>query len=193
MVSFKVARQNGIGVGSILELIPGFEFRSCSPWTVGDVIDENGEIVQTLTVSKSKMKGKKKSRGVLLNAAARHALRSWLPELAARGWMLKEHPLFPTKGGKPLDRVGAWRIIRRVKRRLGLRGCVATHSLRKTFGDEAHERLKELAARGEKVDVLLETQHLLGHESPQSTLRYLELDAGIGNAVVMGLNLGDMK
>jgi integrase len=63
---------------------------------------------------------------------------------------------------KPLSRYRLWRVISEAARRLGIKGPIGTHSLRKTF---AYQAWKD----GERVDVI---QKEFGHASVDTTHRY---------------------
>jgi site-specific recombinase XerD len=63
---------------------------------------------------------------------------------------------------KPLSRHRLWRVISEAARRLGIKGPIGTHSLRKTFAYQAWDD-------GERVDVI---QKEFGHASVETTHRY---------------------
>lgn len=136
---------------------------------IGDVI-QGGRMVDRVTVARRHMKGKRQGRSVLLHPAARVALTAWLRELRARGFMLREDPLFPGSHAskrQALSRVSAWRIIRSTAAAVGIVGAVGTHSCRKTFAKNLWE------ATGHD---LLRTQAGMGHADVRATQRYLSFD-----------------
>ena len=151
----------------------GFRVSELCALTIGDVVDEYGNIVAEIDIDRKRMKGKKRGRSVPVNSALREVLYDYLQHLAGRDYILKTDPLFPTYGRKPLDRIGAWKIINRAKRNCRLAGKVATHSMRKTFATRIHDSLMELVAKGEKVDVLYELMEIIGHSDPKATIAYL--------------------
>jgi integrase len=63
---------------------------------------------------------------------------------------------------KPLSRCRLWRVISDTARKLGIKGPIGTHSLRKTFAYQAWRD-------GERVDVI---QKEFGHASVDTTHRY---------------------
>lgn len=168
----------------------GFRISEICSLNIGSVIDDHGRIVQAIEVDRCHMKGKKRGRSVSVNNAVRQILNDWLPELEKRGYQLPDHPLFPTTKNRRLCRKGAWRIINRIKKSLGLQGKIATHSMRKTFGTNVHQTLLDRASDGERIDVLLDTMRLMGHADPKSTTHYLEDSFARKNDIIHSLNLG---
>ncbi|MDR1471555.1 MAG: tyrosine-type recombinase/integrase [Synergistaceae bacterium] len=63
---------------------------------------------------------------------------------------------------KPLSRYRLWRVVSNAAHRLGIKGPIGTHSLRKTFAYQAWRD-------GERVDVI---QKEFGHASVDTTHRY---------------------
>jgi integrase len=63
---------------------------------------------------------------------------------------------------KPLSRYRLWNVISEAARKLGIKGPIGTHSLRKTFAYQAWRD-------GERVDVI---QKEFGHSSVDTTHRY---------------------
>jgi integrase len=74
--------------------------------------------------------------------------------------------LFQSKKGdnQPIQRMQAWRILNDVARKVGIKGEIGTHSLRKTFGYHMYKHCKG--------DVTI-VQKFLNHSSPSVTLRYI--------------------
>lgn len=66
------------------------------------------------------------------------------------------------KGGKPISRIQAYRIIKDASKKCGLKD-IATHSMRKSFGYNVYEKTKDIAL----------VQQLLNHSSPAISLRYI--------------------
>lgn len=93
--------------------------------------------------------------------------------------MIVDAPLFPSqKGGNPISRVQAYRILNTAAEGLKLQK-IGTHTLRKTFGYHAY-----LAG----VDVSRIMQ-LLNHSSQKETLRYIGISQDELDEIYLNLNL----
>ena len=73
------------------------------------------------------------------------------------------------RGGKPITRIQAYRIINNACTKAGINANVGTHTLRKTFGYHFYQ---------EKKDVAL-LQCLFNHSAPSITLRYIGINQDI--------------
>jgi integrase/recombinase XerD len=71
-------------------------------------------------------------------------------------------PVFLTAGGRPLDRHGAARIVRRVSRRAGIDKRVGPHTLRHAF----------ITAALDAGVPLRDVQEAASHADPRTTIRY---------------------
>ena len=67
------------------------------------------------------------------------------------------------KGGGPISRQQAYRIINAAARSVGIKDKIGTHTLRKTFGYHAYKA---------GVDITL-LQSIFNHSAPSTTLRYI--------------------
>lgn len=141
--------------------------------TIGDVLEENGEIVDEVYIRESKTS---KTRYMFFGTASKEAIREYLNSL--KNFSLDD-PLFASrkkdKDGrpKPLTRQQAWNIMHDMgeaisteKKKLHL----GTHSMRKTFG---YQRIKM-----NKNDpmIVAEVSEMYNHESMNTTYRYLGID-----------------
>ena len=75
--------------------------------------------------------------------------------------------LFLNARGRPLTRVGAWQIVRRLVRSAGIRGKVTPHTFRHTFATHLLDRGADLRA----------VQEMLGHADIATTQIYTHVDA----------------
>jgi integrase/recombinase XerD len=75
--------------------------------------------------------------------------------------------VFVTKGGNPLDRVTAWRRVKALALRAGIRTDISPHTLRHSFASH-------LVAGGADLRAV---QEMLGHASIRTTEVYTHLDA----------------
>jgi integrase/recombinase XerD len=109
-----------------------------------------------------------KERVVPLGGRARQALREYLahdrPALVAR------HPatttVFVARSGRPLSRMGLWRIVKIQAQRAGLEVNVSPHTLRHSFATH-------LLAGGADLRVV---QEMLGHSSIATTQIYTRVE-----------------
>ena len=110
-----------------------------------------------------------KQRVVPFGAAATRALREWLergrPQLAPHA---RHDTLFVNARGRPLSRMGFWKILRGIARQAGLSTRVHPHALRHSFATH-------LLQGGADLRVV---QELLGHASVSTTAIYTHLDRG---------------
>ena len=108
-----------------------------------------------------------KERLVPLGRKAKEAIARYLarvrPKLADRRG--SEH-LFLTKGGRPLDRVNAFLLVRKYCRQAGIKRRVSPHSLRHSFATHLLEGGADMRA----------VQELLGHASISSTQIYTHVE-----------------
>jgi integrase/recombinase XerD len=86
-------------------------------------------------------------------------------ELADRAPSQPEE-LFLSRGGRPLDRIQLWRLVKRYARRVGIDGKISPHSLRHSFATH-------LLAGGAD---LRQVQEMLGHASIQTTQIYTHVE-----------------
>ncbi len=150
-----------------------------------DLIDSNGQLCDAVTVSRNNMKGKNASRNICLNKTAREHLRLWLSEQAARGYMSGKQYVFCRNGGKQMDRVTAWRILKRAFRVAGMPAKgYATHSMRKTFAKEVYSHFEG------KKDALRITSKAMGHKRIDSTDAYLSFMFDDITEVVKNMEIG---
>lgn len=160
----------------ILGTKSGFRISELLSLRIGDVI-QAGKVVDRVSVRRAAMKKKIEGRTVLLHPDAKAALKSWLDELHASGYMTADDFVFQSRKGsnQPIQKAQAWRIIHQAAANAGLTGKIGTHSMRKTFANAVYERLDR---------DLVRTQKALGHRNINSTVSYLsfreeDIDAAI--------------
>lgn len=130
------------------------------PLRVGDVLDEQGNIVEFIHVREQKTG---KARRIKLNQAVQEALKFYFAKIPA---VNPKSPLFPSlRSGRPLDRTQVWRLINKWCRAVGLtQGRYGAHTLRKTWGYMARRH------HGIPIELI---QAKLGHATPAVTRRYI--------------------
>ena len=70
------------------------------------------------------------------------------------------------RGGKPITRIQAYRILQDACFEAGITARIGTHTLRKTFGYHCYQ----------KYDDVVLLQKIFNHSSPQITLRYIGIE-----------------
>jgi integrase len=125
---------------------------------------QHGKIKESITVTRANMKGKIRSRTVILHEDVKKAL----VEMGVLNMNATDR-LFP------IGRTQAFRIFKSVFNKEKLVGKVTTHSARKTFAKKIYHALKK---------DLIGTQKALGHASMNSTVSYLSFEQSeIDNAI----------
>jgi integrase len=153
----------------ILGTRTGFRISELLSLTVGDCI-QYGKVKESITVSRSNMKGKFSSRTVVLHDEAKKYLKSYI-----NNHMNKCNPkdkLFP------ICRQHIDRILKKAIKKAKLEGKVSSHSFRKTFCKRIHEALDKN---------LINTQRAMGHKSLSSTVNYLSFDQDVIDNAIKGV------
>lgn len=109
-----------------------------------------------------------KERRVPMGTRAREALAAYLKH--DRPYLLARHPeteaVFVTRAGKPLSRMGLWRIVKQSAAAAGLSPEVSPHTLRHSFATH-------LLAGGADLRAV---QEMLGHASIATTQVYTRVE-----------------
>lgn len=139
-----------------------------------------GRLLDRVSVARHNMKKKIEGRTILLHPEARAALQLWIDELRTQGYMTSDTFVFQSRKGRnaALSRVQAYRILQAAYLRAGVEGQTGTHSMRKTFANNVHERLGR---------DLLKTQKALGHRNINSTVSYLSFQQEEIDEAILGL------
>ena len=139
-----------------------------------------GRLLDRVSVARRHMKKKVEGRTVLLHPEARAALETWVEQLRAGGYMTSDAFVFQSRKGRnaALSRVQAYRILQIAYERAGVEGQTGTHSMRKTFANNMHQKLGR---------DLLKTQRALGHRNINSTVSYLSFEQAEIDAAILEL------
>lgn len=147
----------------------GFRISELLSIRIQDLLEHDNTLKGSVTVLKSKMKGKIATRSVALNTETIEALYEYLSTLPE-----DQVYLFESSRGR-LSRYQASRIIKEAAYTLNLTGKIATHSMRKTFCSRVYSKSGK---------DLVKTQRAMGHTSPNSTVSYISfLDSEIDDLV----------
>lgn len=147
----------------ILGIKTGYRIGELLSLTVDSVV-QYGKIRDEITVERKSMKGKHKSRSVVLHDEAKKALI----EMGVLEMNPKDR-LFP------ISKVRVHNILKAAVEKGKIEGKVSSHSFRKTFAKKIYHALGK---------DLVKTQKALGHESINSTVSYLSFEQSeIDNAI----------
>lgn len=109
-----------------------------------------------------------KERLVSLNPVARAAIEAYLAH--ERPKLAREHdlssPLLVSRGGRSLNRITVWKLVKRYASRIGSSRDISPHTLRHSFATH-------MLARGAEIRAL---QELLGHASIRTTQIYTQVE-----------------
>ena len=119
-----------------------------------DVLDTTGDLRTDLRIKEEKTK---QTRTLRVLPFVADVLREWRKEAPAGEW------IFPGQDGGPLDRRSMWVIVSEAADRMGLKGTISPHSLRKAFCDYAYSMTR---------DPVL-TARITGHTNPAQLMRYI--------------------
>lgn len=158
----------------LLGIKTGFRISELLSLTVTDIVDTDSTVRNSLTVRRCNMKGSQRSRTVPLHQEAISALKEYVKSFGLVNCSNRDSysvKLFP------ISRIQAYRVIRDAARRVGLKGVVSTHSMRKSFGMKIYDRTdKNIVA----------VQRALGHASLASTTKYLSVGQDIIDKAILG-------
>jgi len=161
MVWFTLGINTGLRKGDLLRL------------KVGDVRPTPKQWVDRLIVIEQKT-GKRKDPP--LSVPMKKALQEYL---ATRPEAKATEPLFPSqRGGRPLTRQAAWRILSEAAKAVGITEPIGTHTMRKSWGYHA---------RKAGIDLTI-IQDVLNHSDPAVTYRYLGIDRDDRDHAYQSLN-----
>ena len=173
-----------------LGISTGFRIRELLSLRLRDVV-QAGRVVDVLLVRKRSMKGGRKrgksgnllsgvrSRSVPLVRDVRLLISQQVEALRGRGYMREIDFVFQDSRfrNRAITPNAAWKILHAAARRQGITGKIGTHSMRKTFALRLYEWLQNnRRPDGGAYDALRIVSKALGHESIDTTLRYLAFD-----------------
>ena len=128
-----------------------------------------------------------KNRYIPINNAVKQAVVIYLqhnPNTSLDDYMFKNESRNSNNINEPMTRKGLEYVIKSITKKLNIEGRYNTHSLRKTFSYQYMMKNKDDSR------ALYKLQKILGHSSPEHTLRYIGLDKEELSNAYMNLNLG---
>jgi len=135
--------------------------------TIADLIDNHGNVKPVITVTASRMKGKKHERTVRLNIDTQQSIKVLYKELKVNGCARRGDAIFQSRQGYKGKALGLRQLNNVIKELFAIAGCIgkfSSHSLRKTFAEQCR-----CIFGGD----ILKIQKALGHADIRATIRYL--------------------
>jgi integrase len=158
----------------VLGINSGLRISDLLQLTVGDVLDDRGQIKARICLREKKTG---KSKKFPISDSARKVILEYLED--TRG-INHDVPLFPSRTGYgAIQRNQAYKILKKAAQAVGIKDAIGTHSLRKTFGYHAYQS-------GVDVSIL---QKIFNHSAPCVTLRYIGITQDDMDEVYLNLNL----
>ncbi len=160
-----------------LGVLSGFRITELLSVRIKDV-QQHGQIVERVTVERRHMKRKLLSRTVILHPKAKRAVQVWIEVMSTSIDVSPDTYLFKSRKGqnRPISRIQALRILQEAFDSCAMTGKLGTHSMRKTFANNVHEKLDR---------DLVKTQRALGQKNITTTIRYLSFrDEEIDEAIL---------
>ncbi|MHB9096174.1 MAG: site-specific integrase [Eubacteriales bacterium] len=157
----------------VLGINSGLRISDLLTLKLSDVSDDKERIVERIFLREQKTN---KIKDFPLGETSRKALNEYLTAIK----LSPNDALFPSrKGGAPISRQQAYRILNGAAKAVGIKEKIGTHSLLKTFGYHAFQA---------GVDIT-RIQKLLNHSAPSVTLAYIGITQDELDNVYLKLNL----
>lgn len=145
----------------ILGIRTGFRISELLKLKVSDVY-RDGQPLDRIRVQRRFLKEKRGSREIPLHPQAQAMIKDYVRSLEPG-----TQELFPSRAGGALTRFTAHKIFKDAFKAAGIKGPVATHSMRKTFARKVYNALgKDLVA----------TSQALGHAHISTTIDYIDVN-----------------
>ena len=142
--------------------LAGMRVKEVAALRVGDIYDQNGDVLDQVTLASSQTKGTK-SRSVMISRKLRKLLAQYYLHLPKQ---IPDFPLiYSQKSQNPFSPNSLCQVFSRIYAAAGIRGA-SSHSGRRTF-------ITNLASRGVSAKVLMK---LAGHKHLSTTQRYIEVN-----------------
>ena len=165
----------------------GFRAAELLSLTRADVMTSSGHLQDEITVKRSNMKGKKRSRSCRIHPCTAPVLIDWLRDQEQMGFDTPGIALWSKSNGGPISYHAYWKLLKNAFVAAGItqRGY-ATHTCRKTFAAEALKYLNAKFQSGEisASDPVSLICKLLGHADVRATMHYVESIQSEADAVL---------
>lgn len=147
----------------VLGINTGLRIGDILPLRLGDVKDIKGDPRDYIYITEQKTK---KQRKIPFNKEVRKALQIYFN--TSKEYDLDSYLFTSEKSNrnKPISKVRAWQLVNEWCRKVGMLERVGTHTLRKTLG-------YQMRKKGIAIEVI---QRVLGHDSVNTTSRYIGID-----------------
>jgi|ERR1700753_146590 len=168
----------------ILGMNTGYRVNELLSLKIKDIMPYS-KIADYVTVQRANMKKKIESRTMLMNETVKQYLKNYLDnfkEIYGKP-IDKNYYLFKSQksDNKAISTRQATGVLYMVYRNNEMTGKLATHTMRKTYAKNVHEKLG---------NDILKTQKAMGHKQITSTQQYLSFDNKIIDQAISDLNLG---
>lgn len=150
----------------------GLRISDMLPIRVHDVMNENGEFKEYLTIREKKTDKEKRLK---LNQTLKRMISSYVQKMALKG----DFYLFLSKKGGHIGRIQAYRVLKAASEQCEIENF-GTHSLRKTWGYWTYKISKY------NIGLIMET---LNHSSPAVTLRYIGISQDLKDSLYLKVQL----
>ncbi len=136
-----------------------------------DLINKNGEIVDVIKIIKLKTRGKKKIRTLPLQDIFKKYILDYLELQQMRGYEMPYDLVFAINL-KQLDRLDAYKELKKAYKFLGFKKKHGTHAFRKTFVNKLYYFYRDVYPN-DPLKVLQAIKQIVGHETIETTIKYL--------------------
>lgn len=156
----------------------GYRINEILSLRMKDLVLPNGVVRDRIKVDPRFMKKRSPRPAVLVNGKLREDINRYVTYLESSGRFCFDAPAIPSRKGGPISYTQAYRVIMDVFDACDVYEDVACHSFRKTFCRDFYH--------GSGRDIIA-TMRVMGHSSPQTTLKYLSTGQAQIDDVIAGM------
>lgn len=151
----------------------GFRISEMLKLRIWDVY-RNGRVFDVVKNPKGNRKKQGSGQTKALYKLTQQYLQEWIEAIKKEAEVRDYAPLFLSKKGGAITKGHANKVLRNACVECGISvNGVGTHTMRKTFAATSYNFWKSKASAGEPIEVMRMVQEDLGHQSIDSTYRYL--------------------
>lgn len=157
----------------------GYRIKEVLSIRVKDIITADGDFKASLYVNPKDMKRKKARMPIPMRDDLKEDLQLLLDELKATDNLGQKNYLIQSQkgGNKSISYTQAYRITRDLFEDCEIYDNVAVHSFRKSFCERSYQHTKNI----------VQTQRIMGHSTPVTTLKYLRVDQQELNDAILNM------